>query len=193
MLILAPSAVSCFDVPVVEAGQSRGGQMLRILAVAGLSVALVTAVAGPGAAATSVSSAYAVAGIETSIPTNNTSTFAGSALGSSFDTASWKASVVHQALSSCPFGSGTSCAITGGLFSLTSSSGAQVSGSFTGGTVTPVSQQAPCGKQIFGVAGTLATTSGQASFAATLTHYRTLLLGTCVTYFATITGSVLFG
>jgi len=194
MSILAPSAVSCFDVADIEAGQSRGGQMLRILAVAGLSVALVTAVAGPGAAATSgVSSAYAVAGIETSIPTNSTSTFAGAALGSSGDTASWKASVVHQALSNCPFGSGTSCAITGGLFALTSSSGAQVSGSFTGGTVTPVSQQAPCGKQIFGVAGTLATTSGPASFAATLTHYRTLLLGTCVTYFATITGSVLFG
>jgi hypothetical protein len=165
--------------------------MLRGLVLAGLAVVVAIAVAVPGAAAaTGLSTAYAVAGLETSIPTNNTSTFAGAAVGSSGDAAVWKASVVHQALSNCPFGTNTSCAITGGLFSLTSSSGAQLTGSFTGGSVTPVSQQTPCGRQIFGVAGTLATTSGPASLTATLTHYRTLLFGTCITYFATITGSV---
>jgi hypothetical protein len=163
-------------------------------AVTGLSVVVATAVVGLGAAATrGVSSAYAVAGIETSIPANNTSRFAGSALGSSGDAGVWKASVVHEALSGCPFGSGTSCAITGGSFSLSSSSGGQVSGAFTGGTVTPVSQQTPCGKQIFGVSGALSTTSGPASFTATLMHYRTLVFRACVTYFATITGSVQFG
>jgi hypothetical protein len=167
--------------------------MLRILSVGGLCAVFALAVAAPIAgAATGVSSAYAVAGIETSIPTNNTSTFAGSALGSSFDTAAWKASVVHDALSNCPFGSSTSCAITGGSFSLTSSSGAQVSGAFTEGAITPVSQQTPCGKQILTVAGRLTTTNGPASFAATLTHYRTFIFGTCVTYFATVTGTVQF-
>ena len=165
--------------------------MPRSVVLASLVALLMIGVAVPGAtAATGLSSTYAIAGIETSIPTNNTSTFAGPALGSGGDAAVWKASVVHQALSNCPFGSNTTCAITGGAFSLTSSGGAQLSGSFTSGSVTPVSQQTPCGKQIFAVAGALATTSGPASFTARLTHYRTLLFGTCITYFATITGSV---
>ena len=165
--------------------------MLRSFVLAGLGVLLAIAFAVPAAAAaTGLSTAYAVAGIETSIPTNNTSTFAGAALGSGGDTAVWKSSVVHQALSNCPFGSNTSCAITGGFFSLASSSGARLTGSFTSGSVTPVSQQTPCGKQVFGIAGALATTSGPASFTARLTHYRTLLFGTCITYFATIAGSL---
>lgn len=166
--------------------------MLRSIGLTGLAVAFALAVSASGAAAASgVSARYAVAGIETSIPTNNTSTFKGGAIGSGGDVAIWNAGVVHQALSNCPFGSNTSCAITGGVFSLTSSSGARLTGSFTGGLVTPVSQQTPCGKQVFGVTGALATTSGPGSFTATLTHYRTLLFGTCITYFATITGSVL--
>src|SRR5437762_3512607 len=156
--------------------------MARILSLAGVVAALAAAVAVPGASATTgLSSSYALRGVETSIPTNNTSTFAGTALGSSFDAAVWKASVVHQGLSNCPFGTNTSCAITGGTFTLSSSSGAQLAGSFTGGTVTPVSQQTPCGKQVFAVSGSLATTSGPGSFEATLTHYRTLLFGRCIT------------
>jgi hypothetical protein len=165
--------------------------MVRSVVLAGLVAGFTIAVAVPGAAAaTGLSSTYVVAGIETSIPTNSTSTFAGAAVGSGGDAAVWKAGVVHQALSNCPFGSNTSCAVTGGAFSLTSSSGAQLAGSFTGGSVTPVSQKTPCGKQIFAVGGALATASGPASFTAKLTHYRTLLFGTCITYFATITGSV---
>jgi hypothetical protein len=167
--------------------------MLRVLAIAGLIGAFAIAAADPSGAATrDVSPAYVVAGIETSIPTNNTSTFAGPALGSGGDPARWSASVVHQPLSDCPFGSGASCAVTGGQFSLASSNGAHVAGSFTNGTVTPVSQQAGCGKQTFTVTGTLANGGGAGSFAATLTHYRTLLFGTCITYFATITGSLQF-
>jgi hypothetical protein len=167
--------------------------MTRILAVAVLAVAVAVTVLVPGAAAsTSLSPAYSVAGIETSIPTNNTSTFAGGAVGSGGDAATWRASVVHQGLSNCPFGSGKSCAITEGTFSLTGSGG-QLAGSFTGGSVTPVSQQAGCGTQVFAVAGTLATNHGPGSFAATLTHYRTLFFGVCVPYFATITGSVHLG
>ncbi len=165
--------------------------MARFLALAGLCASLALVGAGKGAAGTrSISATYAVAGIETSIPTNNTSTFAGSGLGSNGDAAVWKASVVHAPLSACPFGSGSSCAITGGSFALTSSTGSQLTGSFTGGTVTPVAQQTPCGKQTFDIAGTLATTNGPAAFAGRLTHYRTLLFGTCITYFATITGGV---
>jgi hypothetical protein len=167
--------------------------MPRFLVVAGLAAALAVGLA-PGAAAATVSSKYAITGIETSFPTNNTSTFGGSARGSSGDVAVWSASVQHQSLANCPFGTGTSCAITGGSFSLRSSSGANVTDTFTNkGTVTPVSQQPGCGKQVFAVAGALATSAGPGSFTATLTHYRTSLFGACVPYFATITGSVQFG
>jgi hypothetical protein len=153
--------------------------------------AVLAAAAVPGAgAATGVSTKYSVVGIETSIPTNNTSTFGGSAVGSSNDLALWKAAVVHQALSNCPFGTNTSCAITGGTFALQSSAGGTLAGTFVGGKVTPISQGTPCGNQVFGVTGSLATNHGPGTFAATLTHYRTSLFGTCITYFATITGSV---
>jgi hypothetical protein len=166
--------------------------MHRILGLVSVTAAVLmaAATASSAGAATGLSSVYVVAGVETSIPTNNTSTFAGGALGSSGDSAFWHASITHAALSSCPFGSTASCAITGGSFALTSSDGAQLAGSFTGGSVTPISQQTPCGKQVFGVSGALATTSGPATFTATLTHYRTFLFGTCVTYFATVTGSL---
>ena len=165
--------------------------MARILSLVGVVAAVAGLLASPSAGATvSLSTSYALAGTETSIPTNNTSTFAGTALGSRFDVAWWKASVVHQSLSSCPFGSGKSCAITGGTFSLKSSTGAQLAGSFTNGSVTPVFQAAGCGKQVFAVSGTLATTAGPGSFSATLTHYRTVLFGACVPYFATVTGSL---
>jgi hypothetical protein len=165
--------------------------MRRFLLIGALAAAVSAAVAAPGVgAATGISDRYAVAGIETSIPTNNTSTFAGTALGSSADVALWKASVVHQALSNCPFGTGTSCAITGGAFSLTSSAGGTLAGTFANGKVTPISQQAGCGKQVFAVTGSLTTNQGPAAFAATLTHYRVSLFGACIPYFATITGSV---
>jgi len=165
--------------------------MRRILGLVSVTAMLmVAATASNAGAATGFSSVYVVAGVETSIPTNNTSTFAGGALGSGGDSAVWKASVAHAALSSCPFGTNASCAITGGSFSLKSSNGAQLAGSFTGGSVTPISQQTPCGKQVFGVSGALATTSGPATFTATLTHFRTFLFGTCVAYFATVTGSL---
>ena len=163
--------------------------MHRILAIATLAATVAAAVAVPGAGA-ATSTRYAVTGIETSIPTNNTSTFAGSALGSSKDAALWKASVVHQGLANCPFGSGKSCAITGGKFSLANATGGTLAGSFVTGRVTPVSQGTPCGNQLFGVTGTVATNHGPATFAATLTHYRRSLFGRCITYFAKIKGSV---
>jgi hypothetical protein len=165
--------------------------MRRLLVAVGLLAVLASLVAVPGAQATgTLSGSYSVAGIETGFPTNSTSSFAGGALGSDGDPGAWKASVVHQSLSNCPFGSGTSCAITGGSFSLTTLTGDDVGGTFTGGTVTPASQGTSCGNQVFSVAGTL---SGSASFTATLTHYRKQIFGICVTYFATISGSLQLG
>src|SRR4051812_45354315 len=120
--------------------------MLRFLALVGLTMALALAVAS---AAAGLSGGYVATGIETSIPTNNTSTFSGAAAGSEGDRALWRASVVHDPLSACPFGTGSSCGITGGTFTLAGSGGSFV-GSFTGGSVTPISQQEPCGIQVYG-------------------------------------------
>jgi hypothetical protein len=165
--------------------------MARITAAASLVAAVVALIVSQGASAASgLSSAYAVSGIETSIPTNNTSTFGGTAFGSGGDAALWQASVQHQSLSNCPFGSSTSCAITGGSFALSSFDGAHLAGTFVSGSVTPISQQAGCGKQVFAVTGALATTAGPAVFAATLTHYRVSIFGACIPYFATISGSL---
>ncbi len=164
--------------------------MRKYLALAGIAGSLALSAAVPAAAA--VSSSYLASGIESSVPTNNTSTFSGLAVGSQGDGALWRASVVHEPLSGCPFNSGSSCAITGGTFSLTSSAGA-VAGTFTGGAVTPISQQEPCGQQVYGVAGALATTNGPATFTGTLTHYRAFVFGRCLTFFATISGSLQFG
>lgn len=164
--------------------------MVRISAVTGLAAVLAAVVLASGAsAAPGLSTSYAIRGIETSFPTNNTSTFGGAAFGSGGDAALWQAAVQHQSLSNCPFGTSTSCAITGGTFSLHSTTGAQVAGTFANGSVTPISQQAGCGKQVFRVSGSLTTTAGPAAFAATLTHYRVSLFGTCIPYFATVTGS----
>jgi hypothetical protein len=164
--------------------------MRSLLVLAGLLAAMVTALAPPGWATTkALSTGYAISGIETSFPTGNTSTFAGGAIGSGGDLATWNASVVHQSLSNCPFGSGTSCTISGGTFALDGSAG-QLAGTFSGGTVTPLTQQPGCGTQSFAVGGTLTTTNGPGTFTATLTHYRTLLFGRCLPYFATITGSL---
>lgn len=165
--------------------------MARVAVFAGLIASLVAALAVSGAGASSgLSSTYVLAGIETAFPTGSTSTFGGAAVGAGGDVGKWKASVVHASLAHCPFGSGSSCAITGGAFSLSTNSG-QLAGNFVSpGFVTPISQQSGCGKQVYGVSGTVASAAGTGSFTATLTHYRTSVFGVCVPYFATITGSL---
>lgn len=165
--------------------------MVKLSVCAGLIASLVAALGVSSAVATTgLSATYVVAGIETSFPTGNTSTFGGAAVGSSGDVGSWKASVVHVPLSGCPFGSSSSCAITGGTFALSTNRG-QLAGTFVSPSfVTPISQQSGCGKQVYGVTGTLATAMGPGSFTATLTHYRTFVFGHCIPYFATITGSL---
>jgi hypothetical protein len=102
--------------------------------------------------------------------------------------------VVHSPLTTTP------ATITGGSFTLYTAiagSATTVSGTFASGTVAQIDQNTHgCRDQHFAVTGTLAnvgvdgTGTGTGTFAATLTHYRTRINGECVTYFATITGSV---
>jgi hypothetical protein len=172
-----------------------GDQVRRLLVVAGACGVFAATALLPGSAAVAsvaakpLPASYAISGIESWLPTETSSSFAGKANGSSGQLAVWKASVVHQALSSCRFGSGASCTITGGTFTLISLDG-RLAGMFTRGRVRPVRQQPGCGTQTFAVTGIVSTSGGPATLNATLTHHRTLLFGSCRAYFATVTGTL---
>jgi hypothetical protein len=120
--------------------------------------------------------------------------FAGAASGAL--PGDWNADVQHTKLClSCT----PTATITGGSFSLTTTlSGfpALVTGKFTGGTVQVINRGANCTNQTFAVNGILGSVGawysghGSGVFATTLTHYRTSILGSCVTYGASVKGSL---
>jgi hypothetical protein len=156
--------------------------MRRILITA-LTAAAALAVASVAVAAPSPS--YQAAGIETGVPQGGVSPFAGTASGSAGDRAFWQARVAHVPLAGC-----SSCAITGGTFSLTSNNGSRISGTFTGGAISLASEAAGCGQQQYAVNGFLSTSAGPMSFTGLLTHYRLTFRGTCLTLAATVQGTL---
>ncbi|HET7760597.1 MAG TPA: hypothetical protein VFK62_11785 [Gaiellaceae bacterium] len=123
--------------------------------------------------------------------------FAGTSSGAVPGT--WKIDVQHTALClSCT----PTARITGGSFSLvTRHNGlpALASGAFVGGTVQVTNAGARCTNQTFAVNGILgrvgwwSSGSGSGAFRATLTHYRHSILGRCVTYGASVKGTLSLG
>ncbi|HEX7269604.1 MAG TPA: hypothetical protein VF256_19570 [Streptosporangiaceae bacterium] len=122
--------------------------------------------------------------------TSTQGSFAGAASGAL--PGAWSATVDHTPLS-------TAATITGGDFSLaTYLHGAltTVTGDFTGGTVQQLSGFTGCVNQRYAVNGLLGDVgfgsrgTGTGTFAAMLTHYRTKIFGYCVTYSASISGSL---
>jgi hypothetical protein len=116
--------------------------------------------------------------------------FAGSASGAL--AGSWNANVRHTPLClSCS----PTATITGGSFSLATPY-TLVTGTFTGGTVQVMNVGANCSNQTFDVEGILGSVgrwyagSGSGTFSATLTHYRRSFLGRCVTYGASVAGTI---
>ncbi len=115
--------------------------------------------------------------------------FAGTATGQL--PGSWYAVVEHTLLS----GGAT---ITGGQFGLTTTIGGQpatVTGTFFGGTVTQTGGSTGCANQTYAVDGKLENVgvnggNGTGTFNAVLTHFRTSLFGSCITYAARVVGSV---
>jgi hypothetical protein len=145
----------------------------------------------PAAAIAATPSAYSdpISGFEYAAAVTQGS-FAGAALGAV--PGAWSATVDHTPL-------GTSATITGGEFSLvTYRDGAltTMTGDFTAGTVQQLSGFSGCVNQRYAVNGLLGNVgfgtggSGTGTFAATLTHYRTEIFGSCVTYSASISGSL---
>ena len=120
--------------------------------------------------------------------------FAGTASGALPGT--WNADVHHTTLClSCT----PTATITGGSFTLATSlhgNAILITGFFNGGTVQVIDRGTNCTDQTFSVDGILAGVGpwyhghGTGSFNATLTHYRTSIFGSCVTYGASITGTL---
>lgn len=108
----------------------------------------------------------------------------------------WNADVRHTALCiGCP----TTATITGGSFQLATTLNSiptLITGRFSGGTVQVSNPGTGCTNQTFAVNGILSdvgpwyTGTGSGTFAATLTHYRHSVFGYCVTYSASVTGTL---
>jgi hypothetical protein len=158
----------------------------RLTTVAAGLAAAALLVTGVGAAA--ISPAYNVAGIEVAV-TPTQGTFIGSGTGSGGDKLVWKAIVDHTGLS-------PNATITGGSFAAISHGDglSTLTGTFTGGTVTLVEPGLPCGNQVYDVDGTLDLASGDAvgtgTFDVQLTHHRISLFGRCITFAATVRGTL---
>lgn len=148
-----------------------------------------------GAGSVSAAQTYAdsISGYEY-YPSSTDGRFAGTASGSL--PGPWNADVQHtQLCASCT----PTASITGGSLSLATTLDfvpTLVTGRFTGGTVLVTDVGAGCTNQTFAVAGILGSVgpwysgSGSGTFSATLTHYRHSVFGVCITYAASVTGSL---
>ena len=161
------------------------GRAVPILAAAGALV--VTPASAMAATATTYSDS--VHGLEYTA-TFTQGRFAGTASGAL--PGAWSATVDHTRL-------GTHARVTGGDFHLATYRHGRlttVTGDFTGGTVRQLSGFTGCVNQRYAVKGLLhdvgfrSAGSGTGTFAATLTHYRTKIFGYCVTYSASVSGSL---
>jgi hypothetical protein len=141
------------------------------------------------AAAIAATSSDSISGLEYAA-TSTQGRFAGIASGAL--PGAWSVTVDHTPL-------GTSAAITGGDFHLATrrhGTLTAVTGEFTGGTVRQLSGFTGCVSRRYAVIGVLGGVGfgsaghGTGTFAATLTHYRTKIFGQCVTYSASVSGSL---
>ncbi len=171
--------------------------MLRKLSLVGVMALFAATLASQGASGKMLATYdYNATGIETSVPTGNTSPFAGVAFGTG-GFALWSAGVPHDSLDYC----GATAIQAGGTFSLAPRRGIRLTGSFTGGSVTAPpgfcgsGGTPPCTNETFGVDGFLTLNGGAYSgeFKGSLTHYSTMIGSNCVTYFATISGHLSAG
>jgi hypothetical protein len=166
-------------------------RLRRTLVVAALAALALCVPAG--AAATQAASDDTISGYEY-YATSTDGKFAGSASGAL--PGDWNADVRHTPLCvSCT----PTATITGGSFLLVTirnSIPTLVTGKFTGGTVQVTNPGANCTNQTFAVNGILGDVgpwysgSGSGTFSATLTHYRYRIFGSCITYGASVTGTL---
>jgi hypothetical protein len=145
-----------------------------LAAIAALILLPSTAIAAPG---------YTdqVKGIEYSA-TSTVGRFSGTATGPL--PGAWNAVVVHD-----PLNPQAAVPITGG--SVTLYSRRTLTGTFVNGTVSPINTPTTCVNERFNVTGTLAfNDGGTGTFSVVLTHLRTQLRSSCVTYGAAVAGTL---
>jgi hypothetical protein len=158
----------------------------RLILATALAAGAVSVAASAAAATTYFD---AVKGVEVAA-TSTRGTFVGTATGSL--PGQWSATVDHTPLA-------PGATITGGsLYIAASPDGTLtlVTGTFTGGNVAVINPGSGCTNQQFAINGVLGNVgtwfggTGTGTFAGTLTHYRISVFGRCVTYSASVTGSV---
>jgi hypothetical protein len=148
---------------------------------AAIAAAILALAIPVGTVAGSTTVAYGVRGIEIHA-TATQGTFTGVAWAAD-DVGTWTAVVQHTA-----FDAERNATITGGTFTLDGRK-RDASGTFTSGSVSFTSADPGCGREFFNVDGAMTLgDGGTGTFSATLVHYRTLLFGRCITYWATIRG-----
>jgi hypothetical protein len=163
------------------------------LRVIGLIAVVVAALAIPTGASAAQTYSDTISGHEYYY-TSTDGKFAGTASGAL--PGDWDADVQHTKLClSCT----PTATITGGSVSVATTLGAiptLVTGKFTGGSVQVISKGVNCNNQTFAVNGILGSVGpwysghGTGTFTAVLTHYRTSILGSCVTYGASVKGTL---
>ena len=158
------------------------GWMVPIAAAATLFIS-------PASAVAATTSSDSISGLEYAA-TSTQGRFVGIASGALPGT--WSVTVDHTPL-------GTSATITGADFHLATDlhgTLTAVTGDFTGGTVRQLSGFTGCVSRRYAVTGVLGGVGfgsgghGTGTFAVTLTHYRTEIFGRCVTYSASVSGSL---
>ncbi len=156
------------------------------------AVVVIALLAGAGRVAAATYS-DAIKGIEY-FATSTDGRFAGTASGAR--PGEWNADVRHTPLClSCT----PTATITGGSFALATEIDdipTLITGTFSGGTVQVTNPGSNCTNQTFTVDGNLSSVgtwfggSGRGTFDVTLTHFRHTIFGRCVTYGASVTGTL---
>jgi hypothetical protein len=154
----------------------------RSLALVLVAAAAAVGPAGQGAAAPRATSVR-IEGVEIAA-TRTAGTFVGK--GDGLDAVVWKAVVRHR-----PLSGRTPVAVTGGAFAIALRT-RRLTGTLAGGRIALATSDRGCGRQRYDVTGRLERVggAGTGSLAARLTHHRKRLLGRCITYAATVTGTV---
>ena len=174
---------------------------LRFTATIGTTILLAVVSATPAAAETHRS---IVSGVEF-YATSTQGRFAGTAQGQDANglSGAWSIVVDHTSLSGCWYANQTCGRVTDGSFTLAVTNPIEVvSGDFNGGPrdgqpdmIVLVDPGYRCTNQLFWIRDGLhsvgtSNRTGTGSFAAYLTHYRHSIFGQCITYSATVQGTV---
>jgi hypothetical protein len=161
--------------------------MPRILTI-GPIVAAALALAGAAFAAATPSPSYDLTGVATGGAQGALSALGGAARGSSGDHAVWEASFGYAPAACAAVGS--SCALTGGTFTLTSNNGSALAGTIMGGRLTLTAQPDRCGTQAFDVTALVSTLTALEQFTGQLTQHRAPFRGVCTVVTAQVQGTL---